>query len=97
PRSIAFLGHQRGEKGYFHVPAIARLLLAACADVRLLVHNAQPDGMVETQQAMRALAAEDARIELDERPADPKIWRDLLERSDIIVCPYIVDRFRAAY
>jgi glycosyltransferase involved in cell wall biosynthesis len=97
PRTVAFLGHQRGEKGFHFVPAIARLLLAAAPDTRLLVHNAQPDGMAETQQAMRALAAADARIELDERPAGPEIWRDLLERSDIIVCPYIVDRFRAAY
>jgi glycosyltransferase involved in cell wall biosynthesis len=97
PRTVAFLGHQRGEKGYHFVPAIASQLLATRDDVRLLVHNAQPDGMSEVQQAMRALAAADGRIELDERPAGPESWYSLLERSDIIVCPYLVDRFRAAY
>jgi glycosyltransferase involved in cell wall biosynthesis len=97
PRTISILGHQRGEKGYHLVPEIARLLLAASGDVRLLVHNAQPDGMVEIQKAMRALAAADLRVELDERPAGPEIWRALLERSDVIVCPYVTDHFRAAY
>jgi len=95
--TVAFLGHQRGEKGYQFVPAIARALLAARGNVRLLVHNAQPDAMPDTQQAMRALATADGRVALDERPAGPAIWRELLDRADVIVCPYIVDRFRAAY
>ena len=97
PRTVAFLGHQRGEKGYHLVPDIARQLLAGRRDIRLLVHNAQPDGMAETQQAMRALAAMDDRIDLDERPAGPAIWHALLDRSDVIVCPYLIERFRAAY
>jgi len=97
PRTVAFLGHQRGEKGYHLVPEIARLLLAARTDVRLLVHNAQPEGMAPVQQAMRALAAADARVELDERPAGPSIWQALLDRADLIVCPYLIERFRAAY
>jgi glycosyltransferase involved in cell wall biosynthesis len=53
--------------------------------------------MIETQQMIRELARADARIELNERPAGPELWRSLLERSDVIVCPYIADRFRAAY
>ena len=97
PRTIAFLGHQRGEKGYHFVPEIVRQLLAARADVRVLVHNAQPDFMAEVQRAMRALAAADSRIELDEWPAGPDMWQRLLDRSDVIVCPYLFDRFRAAY
>jgi hypothetical protein len=97
PWTLAFLGHQRGEKGYHFVPAIASHLLATRNDVRLLVHNAQPSGMAETQQAMRSLAAADRRIELDERPAGPALWRELLGRTDLIVCPYLVERFRAAY
>lgn len=96
-RTIAFLGHQRGEKGFQFVPEIARRLLADRTDVRLLVHNAQPEGMAEVQRAVRELAAADPRIELDERPAGPAIWQALLDRCDVIVCPYIIDRFRAAY
>jgi hypothetical protein len=97
PRIVAFLGHQRGEKGYFLVPEIARLLLAARSEVRLLVHNAQPESMVAVQQEMRALAAADPRVELDERAAGPDHWRALLDRSDVIVCPYVPERFAAAY
>jgi hypothetical protein len=97
PRTIAFLGHQRGEKGFHFVPEVARQLLALRNDIRLLVHNAQPEGMAEVQRAMRTLAAVDSRIELDERPAGPDIWHALLERSDIVVCPYLIERFRAAY
>ncbi len=97
PRTVAFLGHQRGEKGYQHVPAIATHLLTTRDDVRLLVHNAHPNGMIETQRAMRALAAGDPRVLLDERPAGPVIWAELLAQSDIVVCPYVADRFRAAY
>jgi glycosyltransferase involved in cell wall biosynthesis len=96
-RTIAFLGHQRGEKGYHLVPDITRLLLSSGHLVRLLVHNAQPDGMTGVQQAMRALAAVDPRVELDERSAGPEAWQALLRRSDVIVCPYLPDRFRAAY
>jgi hypothetical protein len=97
PRTVAFLGHQRGEKGYHVVPAITQGLLSAHGDIRVLVHNAHPDGMAETQRAMRQLAAADTRIVLDERPAGPAIWHDLLSQSDIVVCPYVTDRFRAAY
>jgi hypothetical protein len=97
PLTIAFLGHQRGEKGYHLVPAIARALLAARGDARLLVHNAHPGGMADTQRAMRDLAAEDGRVELDERAAGPATWAGLLDRADVVVCPYLVDRFRAAY
>jgi glycosyltransferase involved in cell wall biosynthesis len=97
PRTVAFLGHQRGEKGYHLVPEIAKLLLSSRDDVRLLIHNARPDDMSEVQRIMRLLAASDPRIELDERPAGPDIWRALLRRSDVIVCPYMPDRYRAAY
>jgi glycosyltransferase involved in cell wall biosynthesis len=97
PRTISFLGHQRGEKGYHFVPEIARQLLAARSDIRLLVHNAQPEGMAEVQRVMRALAAADSRVELEERPAGPDLWPALLEHSDVVVCPYLIERFRAAY
>ena len=97
PRTIAFLGHQRGEKGYHLVPEIIRHLLGERADIRLLLHNAQPDGMAETQRQIRGLAASDDRIELDERSAGPQLWQSLLNRADVVVCPYLVDRFRAAY
>ena len=97
PIVIGVLGHQRGEKGYQLVPAIAEQLLRTRDDIRFLIHNAQPDFMADTQAHMRRLAANDDRITLDERPAGPELWRDLLDRSDLILCPYMPDQFRAAY
>jgi hypothetical protein len=97
PIVIGVLGHQRGEKGFQLVPAIVAHLLATRTDVRFLIHNAQPDFMADAQAAMRALAARDARVTLDEAPAGPARWRELLDQSDLILCPYMPDQFRAAY
>jgi glycosyltransferase involved in cell wall biosynthesis len=97
PIVIGVLGHQRGEKGYQLLPAIAEHLLNTRRDIRLLVHNAQPEFMAEAQLAMRALAARDDRVTLDETPAGPAKWRDLLDRCDLILCPYMPEQFRAAY
>ena len=97
PLTIGVLGHQRGEKGYHLVPAIVQLMLRLRDDVVFLVHNAAPDYMVAVQQEMRALAARDSRVVLDERPAGPEEWQALLDRCDIMLCPYSRAQFRAAY
>lgn len=97
PLTVSFLGHQRPDKGFHHVPAIVARLLAARGDIRVLVHNGDPDGMAAQQQELRALAAGDPRLVLDERPADGTLWASLLEQSDLIVCPYSRNRFIASY
>jgi hypothetical protein len=97
PITVSVLGHQRGEKGYQHMPEVARRVLAAHRDVRLLVHNGAPGVMQQTQQEMRALAAGDSRLVLDERLADDRIWAELLAASDLIVCPYNPGRFAISY
>src|SRR5262245_32064674 len=93
PITVSVLGHQREEKGYKHMPEIARRVLAARGDVKLLAHNGAPGEMPQTQQEMRSLAATDSRLLLDERMADDKIWAGLLDASDLIVCPYNPVRF----
>jgi hypothetical protein len=97
PIVIGVLGHQRGEKGYQLVPAVVESLLRARDDVRFLIHNAQPDFLAEPQAAMRVLAARDPRITLDEQPAGPERWQALLDQTDLMLCPYLPDQFRAAY
>jgi glycosyltransferase involved in cell wall biosynthesis len=97
PLTIAVLGHQRPEKGFALVPEIAERLLAQRPDIRMLVHNGAPDNMVPQQQALRALALTHKQLELDERVAGPELWQALLQRSDIILCPYPVWNFAAAY
>ncbi len=97
PITVAVLGHQRPEKGYALMPDIAALLLAKRPDVRLLVHNGEPQNMVATQEQLRVLARTHPQLELDERVAGPELWQALLDRADLILCPYPAWNFSAAY
>jgi len=97
PVTVSVLGHQRPDKGYDLVPDIARMLLEQRADIRLLIHNGAPQEMAAVQQKLRDLRPGHPQLMLDERMAGPPLWEDLLRRSDIILCPYPVWRFAAAY
>lgn len=105
PLTISFLGHQRnGDKGYQFVPGIVRDVLerAKFADrpIRFLIHNGDPNGarVREIQQQVRHLAVEyPTQVIVDEREADAAIWQELLDASDLIVCPYWPQRFHASY
>jgi hypothetical protein len=97
PITVSVLGHQRPDKGYQLMPEIARLLLAHEPDIRLLVHNGAPDLMPFVQQEMRAHAAVESRLTLNEQTAGAELWQDLLGQSDLILCPYEPARFVASY
>jgi hypothetical protein len=97
PVTVSVLGHQRQDKGYHLMPQVARLLLAHEPDIRLLIHNGAPDLMPRVQQEMRAHAAVETRLSLNEETAGPDLWEDLLSRSDLILCPYEPARFVASY
>lgn len=104
--TISFLGHQRnGDKGYQHVPTILRRVLDYSRwqkrPLRFLVHNGEPEGengVKDIQAQVRQIASEyPSQVEVDERVADEKIWQELLDKSDLIVCPYWPERFHASY
>jgi hypothetical protein len=97
PVTVSALGHQRPDKGFQFMPAVARLLLAQEPGVQILLHNGAPSGMAETQAELRSIAAGDKRLILDERVADSALWQTLLAQSDLIVCPYDPARFVASY
>ena len=88
PIVVAVLGHQQPPKGYHWMPEVAQMLLQAHDDISLLLHNSEPDKMIETQKALRNLAARNPRLILDERVAGPAHWSELLDASDLILCPY---------
>lgn len=96
--TVAFLGHQRYDKGYHLVPEIIRRMRAESAEVRFLIHNgdnAMHDaGLLSIQQEIALMAQEDSRITLDTTEADEAYWQTLLDRSDMVVLPYNPDRFR---
>lgn len=97
PLTVGVLGHQREEKGYALVPALAMLLTASHPESRLLIHNSAPGQMAETQQQMRAVAAGNPRIILDERAVGADAWQELLDRTDLMVCPYDPELYAMKY
>jgi hypothetical protein len=53
--------------------------------------------MAAVQQQVRALAAGESRLVLNEETAGPEKWAALLAASDLILCPYEPARFLASY
>ena len=49
------------------------------------------------EKVLRAMAAEDARIELCEEAADKELWASLLGRADFVLCPYVAEHYMASY
>jgi len=102
---VSVLGQQQINKGYHLVPDIVQLLMAERPRLRFLIHDATPDAvglldrrlMLTAQQSLRALATADNRITLYEMPAGKDLWPSLLDRSDLVLCPYLpadyIDRY----
>jgi glycosyltransferase involved in cell wall biosynthesis len=88
PITVAILGHQRSEKGYDHLPEIVEALLRSCSDIRLLLQVVDPLGPPKIQVRLREIAASNDRMMLEERPAGERLWSQLLERADLILCPH---------
>jgi hypothetical protein len=91
--NVAFLGHQRPEKGYHFIPEIARRLIDRRLPVKLLLHNSAP-GDSQISRELRHLASANANIAFVEESGDQSHWQDLLDRSDLLVLPYEPNRYR---
>jgi hypothetical protein len=91
--NVAFLGHQRREKGYHLIPEIARRLIDRRSPVKLLLHNSAPDDCPVSQE-LRRLASANANITFIEKSGDHTHWQDLLDKSDLVVLPYEPNRYR---
>jgi len=97
PVVVAILGHQRNEKGYEQLPEIIRALLRLNPDIRILVQCVAPLGSPKTQQALREIAARSDRVVLEETPAGKTRWRQLLEMSDLVLCPHRPEFYGAGF
>jgi hypothetical protein len=97
PIVMSVLGHQRYDKGYHLMPEVVEGLLRNNENVEILLHNAKPEVMAETQDALRRLAQNDRRITIDERIADKSVWLELLDKSDLIICPYNILRYTTSH
>jgi len=97
PVVVAILGHQRPGKGYDLLPAVIRELLRSRPDIRLLVQNVASSDAASTQRVVREVAAESDRVLIDEAPAGKKRWPQLLEASDLVLCPYRPESYVAGF
>lgn len=97
PITIGVVGHQRPDKGYQHLPELAKQLLAADQGVRFLIQNSVPADMPRTHEAMREFARSEPRVEIDERAAGGADWAAVLRRCDLMLCPYDPQRYIASY
>jgi len=96
PITIGDIGTQRLDKGYGLIPEVARLLLRARSDIRILLHTSDPSWMPAEQEAVRKLATVDDRLVLDERVADGETWPDIINNVDLMLCPYEPVRYHSS-
>jgi hypothetical protein len=87
-RTVSVLGHQRVDKGYQLVPEIAQILLREHAELRLYLHNSNPGEMAEAQEFVRQMLPKYKRLVVDQRVVTAEQWEELLDQSDLILCPY---------
>lgn len=88
--TLSFLGHQRDIKGYPMVPELAKILLARHRQIELLVqtvNNGEPE-MIAATESLRRVAAADPRLALIDAPTSGEDWASLLDRTDLVICPY---------
>jgi glycosyltransferase involved in cell wall biosynthesis len=91
--NVAFLGHQRDEKGYHLIPDIVRRLFDRRLSVKVLIHNSAP-GESPINRELQSLAGANKNIAFVEGPGDQSSWQDLLDRADLVVLPYEPNRYR---
>jgi hypothetical protein len=94
--TVAFLGHQRPDKGYQLVPAIVQRLRSRSIPVTVLVHNGDQEEVLIGRE-LREMAAADPDLIFEQRAADSVYWQELLDRSDVVALPYDPSRYRASY
>jgi hypothetical protein len=97
PIRVSILGHQRLEKGYDRLPEIIRAVLRLKYDIRVLVQCVDPRGPSEIRRALRAIADCCDRVILEETPAGEARWAQLLEMSDLILCPHRAEYYVAGF
>lgn len=97
PVVIGILGHHREERGYSILPELAAALLRTRADIRLLIQNVEPAGPPDIGIALSDLAASDGRVRRETRPAGRALWAELLETSDLVLCPYRPELYAASF
>jgi hypothetical protein len=85
--TVALIGHQRLDKGYGLVPGLLCQLLER-PNIQLLIHNCSPNEMSQAHNQILAVSRGNPRVTVEENFVDAAGWAGLLDRADLIVCPY---------
>ena len=96
PIQVATIGHQRKDKGFDFIPDVVQQLLDG-PDVEFLVHNSSPEEMPGPQNALRDIARNNPKVNLDERPVLGAEWAKVLDRADLVICPYDPVRYATSW
>ncbi len=94
--TLGFLGQQRAEKGVNLLPDLIRSLLLSEPDLRFLIQDGDISDRPITRELAR-LAEQQPRVEFVHQSAGPALWRQMMERTDLMVLPYEIARYRASY
>jgi glycosyltransferase involved in cell wall biosynthesis len=94
---IGFLGQQSPMKGYPLVPDLVMSLLERYENIHVVIHDSAPNLNKQVADVVKKLAELDPRVIPIFSPAVGRDWWNLMERIDLLVLPYVKERYQDAY
>jgi hypothetical protein len=94
PVTIGIIGHQQSGKGIRHIPDLVRGILQSHPAANVVIHDSANDLPLDIAQALSSLSASERRIVFQKRALDLDGWANLLERIDLLLCPYSREQYR---
>jgi len=88
PIAIGMAGHQQSAKGVHHMPDLVRGLLQLHPSARVLVHDSSGDLRSDVADQLSRIEATDRRLTMCRKALDREGWGELLDRIDLLLCPY---------
>lgn len=101
PVKVSYLGDAREEKGFQHLPKIISQVLSRASDVQFLIQlhlskaNESHAELRRAAEEIRKLAARTPdRVVILPGALGPQEYRDLVEKSDVVLLPYDKTAYR---
>ena len=94
PVTIGMIGHQQSGKGVRHIPDLVHGILQSHPAAGFVIHDSANDLPPDVARALSSLSAGDRRIVFQKRALDLTGWANLLDRIDLLLCPYSREQYR---
>jgi hypothetical protein len=94
PVTIGIVGHQQAAKGVRHIADSVRGILGFHPGAHILIHDSSHDLPSEVADELSRLRASGSHITLHREAFDAQGWANLLDRIDLLLCPYLRDIYR---